>query len=239
MLKRVILSFNISSRTSLRRRLPRGATTIVDRRSRGSPQRLGIGQTRASGKRDAQASTSAVGLLRRHLIPYSRCGVRDTAHRVHGARVHTRTHSCGSARAHTQQANRRAHTVTRGYVTGDDEHTRTSAPFRSIPFEPRLNSHRFGSPAALSTLRCLHRAALCLVARARSLCPCVRAPARAHIDAPPTSSDRGDRLPAHLRGLECLFLSETSPRTGYRRDTVPARARARTHGRELLGIIEN
>lgn len=82
---------------------------------------LSIDRTRASRKRDAQAS-SAVGLLRRHLIPYSRRGVRHTACTDTHARTIART------RVYTMWGT-------------TNTHARASIP----PFHSsasRLNSHR-------------------------------------------------------------------------------------------------
>lgn len=92
-------------------------------------RRLSVGRTRANGKRDAQAS-SAVGLLRRHLIPYSRRGVRDTAHRVH-RHTYLRGGTIARARVYTRlREERRIH---------------TRASFHSVPFRHSIRAARLAS----------------------------------------------------------------------------------------------
>jgi len=167
---------------------------------------LSVGRTRASGKRDAQAS-SAVGLLRRHLILYSRRGVCDTARRMH---------------THTRALSAHGYVCTRGYTKN------TCASSHSVPFRhsirARLASKLSPMVGSLATAR--HAA---LVSCLFSTCATrVRAWTTARRRRSPIGKDRLSAL-----GLECLFLSETSDR-GPVTTTIP-----HTHGRELLGIIEN
>lgn len=220
-----------------------------------SPPARGTRQTRASGKRDAQAS-SAVGLLRRvppnpirparcTAIRHAACTVRESVyvyahiytagtyidmHTVQslGGRVHIHTHTCARARA-------------RNYVTDDERRTRrthaSEPPFRSIPFHSKAASTK------LSPLR-ISRRAPCFFRSGACACVCVLVCTRARSPAPACSrvltlrrrSPIGDRLPGALADWNAFsFRKPAQAREPVtRRDTARAPPRIIGNYRKLI-----
>lgn len=190
-------------------------------------RRLSVGRTRASGKRDAQAS-SAVGLLRRHLIPYSRRG--------------TRRYGTPRAHRHTRALSRK-HVCTRGYARSDGY---KCASFHSVPFRHSIRAARLASKlsparcARISRHRTRHAALVSCLSRGVvrvyciiHACPCTRVSTARR--RPPIGGDRS-------RGLAAwnAFSFRKAPRIADRlshvtdRDIAHARPRIIGNYRKLI-----
>jgi len=183
-------------------------------------RRLSVGRTRASGKRDAQASR-AVGLLRRYLIPYSRHGVRDTTRRVH---THTRTSgTIAQTRVYT-----RLYTSNERY---------TGASFHSVPFRHSIRAARLASKLSpvLGSLATARHAVLvsCLLSYAMRVHACSYTRECACVDHRRHPPIGRDRLHSRL-GMPFPFGNHLGSRTGYDRDIAHAWPRIIRNYRKLI-----